>query len=60
MIMLELTKKISPIFLTVLLIVYLMIAELGSKKIKKDLFPLLVVLLTVFSVVVIQDIISKL
>jgi hypothetical protein len=60
MIILELTRKISPIFLTVILIVYLMIAELGSEKIKKDLFPLLAVLLAVFSVVVVQDIMSKL
>ena len=55
-----LKENISPIFLSVLLIVYLMIIELGDKKLKKALLPFVIVLLIIFSVVVVQDVISKL
>lgn len=55
-----LKENISPIFLSILLIIYLMIIELGDKKLKKALLPFVIVLLIIFSVVVVQDVISKL
>ncbi len=42
--------EISPIFLTVLLIIYLIIVELGSKKIRNALMPLVVVLAIAFMI----------
>ena len=45
--------EISPIFLTVLLIIYLIIVELGNKKIRKALMPFVVVLAIVFMIVAI-------
>ncbi len=42
--------EISPIFLTVLLIIYLIIVELGNKKIKKALMPFVVVLAIAFMI----------
>lgn len=50
--MITLTKigEISPIFLTVLLIVYLIIVELGSKKIRNALMPFVVVLAIAFMI----------
>jgi len=42
--------EISPIFLTVLLIVYLIIVELGSKKIRNALMPFVVVLAIAFMI----------
>lgn len=60
MILLNVAGNISPIFLTVLLIVSLILAELGSKRIKKNLMPFLIVLGAVFALVVVQSIISKL
>lgn len=44
-------KEISPIFLTVTLIVYLMIVELSHEKIRKSLFPAIVVLIVVFLII---------
>ena len=44
-------KEISPIFLTVTLIVYLMIVELSHEKIRKSLFPAIVVLIAVFLII---------
>jgi O-antigen ligase len=52
--------KISPIFLTVLLIGYLILVELGHEKIKKALIPLVIVLIAVFLIIAVVDIISKL
>ena len=43
--------EISPIFLTVLLIIYLIIVELGNKRIKKALMPFVVVLAIVFLII---------
>lgn len=45
--------EISPIFLSVLLIAYLILVELGNEKIKKILLPLLIVLIAVFLVIAI-------
>jgi hypothetical protein len=45
--------EISPIFLTVLLIIYLMIVELGGKKIRNALFPFVIVLVLVFTILAI-------
>ncbi|MCX6750525.1 MAG: hypothetical protein NTZ83_03635 [Candidatus Pacearchaeota archaeon] len=42
---------ISPIFLTVLLIAYLIIVELGNRRIKKALFPFVIVLAIVFLII---------
>ena len=60
MIALGFIGKISPIFLTVLLIGYLMIAELGHGRIKKSLMPLLVVLIVLFLIIATVDVLSKL
>jgi hypothetical protein len=51
MITLDKLGEISPIFLTVLLIIYLIIVELGNKKIKKALFPFVLVLAIVFLII---------
>jgi len=50
---------ISPIALSVLLIVYLMTVELGSPKIKKILIPVLIVLIVIFGVIFVQNIAGK-
>jgi len=50
---------ISPIALSVLLIAYLMIVELGSPKIKKLLIPAIIVLMIIFSIIFVQNIASK-
>ena len=52
--------KISPIFLTVFLIIYLMIAELGNEKVKKSLLPFILVLIALFLIVAVLDVLSKL
>ncbi|MFH1310797.1 MAG: hypothetical protein ABIH65_00120 [Nanoarchaeota archaeon] len=59
MITLNNVGDISPIFLTVLLIGYLILAELGGKKIKKTLFPMIIILLVVFFIIMVIDIASK-
>lgn len=50
---------ISPIALSVLLIIYLITIELGSPKIKKLLIPIIIVLGIVFAIVFIQNIAAK-
>ena len=60
MITLEVVGKISPILLTVLLIGYLILVELGNEKIKKTLLPLIIVMMVVFALMAIMDIVSKL
>ena len=60
MITLEVVGKISPILLTVLLIGYLILVELGNEKIKKTLLPMIIVLMVVFAIMAVMDIISKL
>jgi hypothetical protein len=60
MITLEAVGKISPILLTVLLIGYLILVELGNEKMKKTLLPLIIVLMVVFAIMAVMDIISKL
>ena len=50
---------VSPIALSVLLIVYLMIVELGSVRVKKILLPIIIVLMVLFAVVFVQNIASK-
>lgn len=60
MIVLGTLGRISPIFLTVFLIGYLMVAELGSKKVKKALMPLLIVLVILFFIIAVVDVVSKL
>ncbi|KHO53793.1 MAG: hypothetical protein QT05_C0001G0015 [archaeon GW2011_AR13] len=51
--------EISPIFLTVLLILCLILIELGNDKIKKMLTPFAIVLVFLFAIVAVTDIISK-
>lgn len=46
--------KISSIFLTVTLLVYLLIVELGHEKTRKNLLAPVVLLLTVFAYIVIK------
>lgn len=48
MISLQAATEISPIFLTVTLIIYLIIVELGNEKMKKALFPFVLVLTIIF------------
>ena len=59
MILLNSLEKISPIFLSVLLIGYLILVELGSEKIKKTLLPLVLVLIVVFLIIAVVNIVSK-
>jgi hypothetical protein len=56
MIALDKIGEISPIFLTVLLIIYLIIVELGNKKIKNALLPLVAVLVIAFLIMAIISI----
>lgn len=42
--------EISPILLTVLLIVYLIIVELGNRKVRNALLPFVVVLAIIFMI----------
>lgn len=51
--------KISPIFLTLLLIGYLILVELGNEKIKKTLFPFVIVLIIVFLIIAVINVVSK-
>jgi hypothetical protein len=60
MITLENVGHISPILLTVLLIGYLILIELGRENIKKTLLPPVIVLIIVFAIMAVMDIISKL
>ena len=55
----EVSGFISPIALSVLLIAYLMIIELGNKKLKKILLPIIITLFIVFAIIFVQDILSK-
>ncbi|MEK6935318.1 MAG: hypothetical protein AABW67_00865 [Nanoarchaeota archaeon] len=50
---------LTPIVLSVLLIVYLMMIELGHKKIKNALLPFIISLIAIFVIIVVQDVISK-
>jgi len=43
--------QISPIILSVLLIAYLIIVELGNEKIKKTLKPIIIVLIIIFLII---------
>ena len=56
MIILSEIGKISPIFLTVLLIIYLVIVELGSKKIRNALMPFVVVLAIAFMILAVMSV----
>ena len=53
MITLAKVGEISSIYLTVLLIIYLIIVELGNRRIKKALMPFVVVLAIVFMIIAI-------
>ncbi|MCK4649597.1 hypothetical protein KAT36_00030 [Candidatus Pacearchaeota archaeon] len=55
-----LMEVISPIMLSVLLIIYLMAIELGSPKVKRLLIPVIIVLMVIFAIVFIQNIAYKL
>lgn len=59
MITLNSLGKISPIFLTLLLIGYLILTELGNEKIKKTLLPLVIVLIVIFLVIAVLNVLSK-
>jgi hypothetical protein len=60
MITLENVGHISPILLTVLLIGYLILVELGNENLKKTLLPSVIVLMIIFAIMAVMDIISKL
>ena len=59
MLTLETVGTISQILLTVLLIGYLILIELGRENIKKTLLPQVIVLMIIFVIMAIMDIISK-
>jgi len=59
MIISEATYVVSPIALSVVLIIFLMILELGNGKMKKLLIPIIVALLLTFSVVLVRDVMAK-
>jgi flagellar biosynthesis/type III secretory pathway M-ring protein FliF/YscJ len=50
MITLSKIGEVSPIFLTVLLIIYLMIVELGNRRTRNALMPLVVILAIAFMI----------
>ena len=50
---------LSPIGLSLLLIAYLMMIELGKKKMKKALIAYVIALMAIFAVIVFQNIASK-
>jgi putative effector of murein hydrolase len=56
MINLQTATEISPIFLTVTLIIYLIIVELGNKKMRKALLPFVIVLTIVFLIFAIASV----
>jgi hypothetical protein len=58
MINLDLMEGISPIFLTVILIVYLIIVELGNKRIRNALLPFVIVLTVAFLIIAVTSVYS--
>jgi hypothetical protein len=58
MINLKLMEEISPIFLTVILITYLIIVELGNKKIRNALLPFIIVLTIAFLIIAVTSVYS--
>jgi hypothetical protein len=59
MIISNIIGKLSPMVLSVLLIIYLMIIELGNKKMKKALLAYVIALMAIFAVIVFQNIAGK-
>jgi hypothetical protein len=51
---------ISGIFLSVLVITYLILSELGNEKLKRVLKPIVIVLIGVFLIIAVMSIRSKL
>ena len=49
---------LSPVYLTLLLILYLSILEFGNERIKKVFMPFAIILTAVFLAVIIQNIYS--
>ena len=60
MILLSGLGQISAINLTVALIVYLMMAELGNEKMKKALLPVIIVLIAAFVIIAVMSVYSQL
>jgi len=60
MITLNNIESVSPILLTLLLIAYLILTELGDKKIRKTLIPFIIAFTAIFLVIAAVDVISKL
>ena len=56
MINLQAATQISPIFLTVTLIIYLIIVELGNEKMKKALMPFVIILTIIFVIFAIASV----
>lgn len=50
---------ISPIFLTVILMTYLILAELGHRRIRENLMPVIIALMIVFIIIAVSNIISQ-
>lgn len=58
MITLQQFGSISPIYLTIALIVYLIIVELGNEKIKKALMPVIISLIVIFLIVAVLSVVA--
>jgi len=58
MINLDLMGDISPIFLTIMLIIYLIIVELGNKRIRNALLPFIIILTIAFLIIAITSVYS--
>ena len=56
MINLQAATQMSPIFLTVTLIIYLIIVELGNEKMKKALMPFVIILTIIFVIFAIASV----
>lgn len=52
------TGNVSAIFLSVMLIFYLILVELGNKKIKDIMLPVIITLIIIFGIVAISSVVS--
>ena len=60
MIGLEVSSSISAIYLTVTLIIYLLIVELGHERVRKSLIPAVCVLMVSFIIVAVKTVYMQL
>lgn len=58
MIISEYLGNLPPILLSVVLIIYLIIVELGDKNIKKELLPFVIVLTLLFLIIAVTSVLT--